>query len=84
MSFDRTRRTASDPRRAAEAAFRAVTKPQQAAEAPAEKPAPAAPVPGVRETVSLRLDKTVLEHFQKDGPGWQDRINAALKAAAGL
>jgi uncharacterized protein (DUF4415 family) len=22
----------------------------------------------------------VLAHFQKDGPGWQDRINAALKA----
>jgi uncharacterized protein (DUF4415 family) len=26
----------------------------------------------------------VLEHFQDDGPGWQDRINAALRMAAGL
>jgi uncharacterized protein (DUF4415 family) len=26
----------------------------------------------------------VLEHFQDEGPGWQDRINAALRAAAGL
>ena len=33
----------------------------------------------MRESVTLRLDSTVLEHFQKDGPGWQDRINAALK-----
>jgi uncharacterized protein (DUF4415 family) len=32
----------------------------------------------------LRIDKDVLEHFQQDGPGWQDRINAALRGAAGL
>jgi uncharacterized protein (DUF4415 family) len=25
----------------------------------------------------------VLEHFQEGGPGWQDRINAALRKAAG-
>ena len=37
-------------------------------------------MPGVRESVTLRLDSAVLEHFQKDGPGWQDRINEALKA----
>lgn len=82
MSFDRSRRSASDPRRAAEAAFRAVTKKPPLAEEPVDKKIPV--VPGVRETVSLRLDKAVLEHFQKDGPGWQDRINTALKAAAGL
>jgi uncharacterized protein (DUF4415 family) len=34
--------------------------------------------------VSLRLDKDVLEKFQEDGPGWQDRINAVLRKAAGL
>jgi uncharacterized protein (DUF4415 family) len=34
--------------------------------------------------VSLRLDRAVLEHFQDDGPGWQDRINAALRRVAGL
>ncbi|HJE22073.1 MAG TPA: BrnA antitoxin family protein [Methylorubrum populi] len=83
MAIDRTRRP-SDPRQAAEAAFRAVTRKTPEA-APAAAAAPkAALVPGVRETISLRLDKAVLEHFQQDGPGWQDRINAALKAAAGL
>jgi uncharacterized protein (DUF4415 family) len=25
----------------------------------------------------------VLDFFQADGPGWQDRINAALRKAAG-
>ena len=39
-----------------------------------------AAVPAAREMVSLRLDSAVLTHFQKDGPGWQDRINEALKA----
>jgi len=34
--------------------------------------------------VSLRLDKDVLEKFQENGPGWQDRINAALRKAAAL
>lgn len=63
----------------AEAAFKsATTKP--AATTPAKPSAP----PEGREMVSLRLDRAVLEHFQDDGPGWQDRINAALRAAAGL
>ncbi|WP_027171024.1 BrnA antitoxin family protein [Methylobacterium sp. 10] len=89
MAFDRTRR-ASDPRQAAEAAFKAATTkatdaPKPAERAPAER-APAAPLspPGAREMVSLRLDRAVLEHFQKDGPGWQDRINASLKGLVGL
>ena len=81
MAIDRTRRTGGDSRAAAEAAFKAVTrKPVEAAPVPVRT----APPPGLRETVSLRLDRAVLEHFQKDGPGWQDRINAALKASAGL
>ncbi|BCM86107.1 hypothetical protein NS228_07655 [Methylobacterium indicum] len=93
MSFDRSRR-GSDPRQAAEAAFRAVTRkpvegaaPQDGKDAAAKgvvKPAVRAAVPGVRETVSLRLDRDVLEHFQEEGPGWQDRINAALRKVAGL
>jgi uncharacterized protein (DUF4415 family) len=33
--------------------------------------------------VSLRIDRDVLDFFQGDGPGWQDRINAALRKAAG-
>jgi uncharacterized protein (DUF4415 family) len=40
-------------------------------------------MPGVKETVTLRIDRDVLEHFQQDGPGWQDRINAALRKLAG-
>jgi uncharacterized protein (DUF4415 family) len=32
----------------------------------------------------LRIDQDVLAHFQEGGPGWQDRINAALRKAAGL
>ncbi|MGU3666770.1 BrnA antitoxin family protein [Methylobacterium sp. A49B] len=80
MADDRNRRRFSDPRAAAEAAFRAATTPKPAAPLPQE-PVPRAPsVPGAREMVSLRLDSTVLAHFQKDGPGWQDRINEALKA----
>ncbi len=34
--------------------------------------------------MSLRIDQDVLEHFQAEGPGWQERINAALRAAAGI
>jgi len=65
-------------RDAAEAAFKkATTKPVEAAPK-------AAVVPGAKETVSLRLDQEVLAYFQEDGPGWQDRINAALRKVAGL
>ena len=31
----------------------------------------------------LRIDREVLEFFQKDGPGWQERIVEALREAAG-
>src|SRR6266581_570578 len=36
-----------------------------------------------KELVSVRIDRDVLEHFQEEGPGWQDRINEALRKAAG-
>ena len=72
------RRPPSDARTAAEAAFKAATaKPRL--ELP-QTPA----LPGARETVSLRIDRDVLNVFQADGPGWQERINAALRKAAGL
>lgn len=83
MADDRNRRRFSDPRATAEAAFRAATTPKPAAPPPPPAPRPAsvpAAVPGAREMVSLRIDSAVLAHFQKDGPGWQDRINEALKA----
>ena len=73
------RRPTGDSRTEAEKAFKAATT------RPLEVPAAKAPsVPGVKETVSLRIDRDVLDVFQADGPGWQDRINAALRKAAGL
>jgi len=71
-------RRPTDPRTAAEKAFKAATtKP------PPELPTKPQTLPGVKEMVSLRIDRDVLDFFQKDGPGWQDRINAALRKAAG-
>lgn len=37
-----------------------------------------------KTAVSLRLDRDVLAHFKASGPGWQTRINEALRKAAGL
>jgi len=34
--------------------------------------------------VTLRLDPDVLDRFRADGPGWQGRINAALRKAVEL
>jgi len=39
---------------------------------------------GTKQPVSLRLDKDVLAHFRATGPGWQSRMNDALRKAAGL
>lgn len=60
-----------DPFKAAEALFA-----KKAPEAP--KPVPGT-LPAGREQVTLRIDRDILEHFQADGPGWQDRINDALR-----
>jgi len=75
---------ASTPRRPtsaterAEALFKAATtKP----DAPKPK---TNTIPKGKELVSIRIDRDVLAHFQDDGPGWQDRINAALRKAAEL
>jgi uncharacterized protein (DUF4415 family) len=73
-----TRRT-PDARSAAEKAFKAVTAPK-----PPDLPPQPPSLPGAKETVSLRIDRDVLEFFQQDGPGWQDRINTALRKAAGM
>jgi uncharacterized protein (DUF4415 family) len=74
-----TPRRPTDPMKAAEALF----KPAAPKPVPARAPGPSAPRV-VREQVTLRIDRDVLEHYQADGPGWQDRINAALRDAAGL
>ena len=34
--------------------------------------------------VTLRLDPDVIAKFREGGPGWQSRMNAALRKAAGL
>ena len=70
-------RTLGDARTEAEAAFKKVTT------KPAEPPPKKTAVPGIKEPVSLRIDQDVLEWFQSSGPGWQDRINEALRKAAG-
>lgn len=37
-----------------------------------------------KHLVSLRLDPDVVERFRATGPGWQGRINEALRKAVGL
>lgn len=32
-----------------------------------------------KKLVSLRLDQEVIDRFRAEGPGWQSRINAALR-----
>jgi uncharacterized protein (DUF4415 family) len=72
MSNDRIRRPTSS-RDLAEAAFKAATT--KPAEIPPQKPA----IPNAKEQVSLRIDRDILDYFQEAGPGWQDRINEALR-----
>jgi uncharacterized protein (DUF4415 family) len=36
-----------------------------------------------KEQVTLRLDKVVLAHFRATGPGWQTRMNEALRRVVG-
>ncbi|MEP9379222.1 BrnA antitoxin family protein [Aquabacter sp. CN5-332] len=78
MSQPPTRRSGGTARDMAEAAFRsATTKPVEAAPKAPRSPA----IPNAKETVSIRIDRDVLEHFQEEGPGWQDRINQVLRKA---
>jgi uncharacterized protein (DUF4415 family) len=37
-----------------------------------------------KEHVNMRLDPDVLAYFRAGGPGWQSRINAALRKMAKL
>jgi uncharacterized protein (DUF4415 family) len=71
------RRHTSDSRSEAEKAFKAATT------KPADLPPKAPALPHVKHTVTLRIDQDVLDYFQQDGSGWQDRINAALRKVAG-
>lgn len=71
------RRPTSDSRSEAEKAFKAATT------KPAELPPTPPALPHVKHTVTLRIDQDVLDYFQQEGIGWQDRINAALRKVAG-
>lgn len=37
--------------------------------------------PNAKKSVTLRLDPDVVEGWRKSGPGWQSRMNEALRAA---
>jgi uncharacterized protein (DUF4415 family) len=73
MPFDKPPRGPRTSRDLAEAAFKKATT--KAAELPPERPK----IPSAKEMVSLRIDRDILDHFREDGPGWQDRINEALR-----
>jgi uncharacterized protein (DUF4415 family) len=66
-----------DSRERAESAFKAATT------KPLDPALKGPSLPPSKETVSLRIDREVLQYFQEGGPGWQERINAALRKAAG-
>ena len=38
-------------------------------------------LPNAKISTTVRLDADVLEHLRRRGPGWQTRINAALRSA---
>jgi uncharacterized protein (DUF4415 family) len=67
-------RRPANPLDAAEALFKPAKRPV----APASE---ARALPGAKELVSIKIDSEILEYFQKDGPGWQDRLNDALRDA---
>lgn len=47
--------------------------------APVQRGRPKATTPKIATTI--RLDADIVAHFRASGPGWQSRINAALRAA---
>jgi uncharacterized protein (DUF4415 family) len=42
------------------------------------------PAGETKTQVSLRIDNDVVAAFRAQGPGWQSRMNAALRKAAGV
>ena len=57
--------------------WKATTKPVESAPR-----TPSISIPGAKEMVTLPIDRDVLDFFQEEGPGWQERINEALRKAA--
>ena len=64
----------------AEAVFKPATAPADEAVRAQRKSG----IPVSKELVSIKLDSDLVAHFQEDGPGWQERINDALRRATGL
>lgn len=42
------------------------------------------PLENPKQAISLRVDADVLDKFKAEGPGWQGRMNEALRKAVGL
>lgn len=42
------------------------------------------PLANPKKQVTLRLDAEVIERLRASGPGWQSRVNDALKKVVGL
>lgn len=42
------------------------------------------PIASPKKQVTLRIDAEVLERLRRTGPGWQSRVNDALKKVVGL
>lgn len=38
------------------------------------------PVAAEKKQISIKIDSEVLDYFRKDGPGYQTRMNAALRS----
>ena len=55
--------------------------PELLAAFPNTKPRGGRPAGSDKQLVSIRLDKDVVEKLKAAGPGWQTRINAALRPA---
>jgi uncharacterized protein (DUF4415 family) len=73
--------TEEDFRRARPAAE--VLPPELLAILPKRKPGQRGPQHApVKKKISLRVDAEVLAHYKATGPGWQSRVNDALKKAA--
>lgn len=78
MAYPPGRATSAKDR--AEAMFKAATTKPEEVPVKVKKNT----IPAGKETISIAIDNDVLAHFQEDGVGWRDRLNAALRTAAGL
>lgn len=56
-----------------------VVKAQPEAPKPSGKKRGPKPSPGAKVLLTLRLDPDIIEAFRATGPGWQARINEALR-----